>query len=836
MLGALSAHSKCPPRFASSFFCFFFLCKGEKGARDNALQARRSEAMRRTIQARLRESAIGVFPIEVTLLAALAAAACGSPGHSVASVQALVPDDPTSPALFAAPTGEVLQFGVEDGPFGNYFHRQGGAAAHLVTRSGNRPRFIAAFPANNQGIALWFRPAPADTRLWIGEADDAASVARGGDVTAVTRQANSQARESFGVRAKLRSNMNQLSVQLALLANLRSVRDYGYGVCLEDAAQFPELRNETIELLPDSNVVRFRRVQLTGNTLELLLRGEPGTQLAVRQEVLTPRPGCPASAGSASQVVDIQAEGGIQLELIALSDETPLTPIDPGTPRIRDRADAATQHDALAFLSYSEKLLAGSWRFLTYFGRDTLLSLRLLMPAVSPALVEAGLAAVIERINLDANARDTSFDFAIDPGDVAHEEEVGDFAAWKNSTENPSADPRAPRYDYKMVDDDFLLAPVLLQYLDSLGSGPEALTARDAFLNRTRGDGRTFADAVLANLALVLTRARPFAEDPAAPADKKAKLVGLKPGVPVGEWRDSNSGLAFGRHPFDVNAGLVPGALEAAAALYTRLGRSSEAADATSLLGQWRGVEELFRIDEPLATVESNVASYASAIGITDTGSELVAESDGLYSYYGIALDATGQPLPVLHTDHGFVFEFTAPADVYLIRAATTIGSDFPAGLNSELGFVVANPALASPDLSIVDPHDLASAEDDASVAFRSLFTTAQYHGTVVWSWQQALLASGVRRQLRRDDIGLEARAALERLECKLWSAISATSAFAAHELWSWQATGSGSLMYEPFGFNLADVDESNAIQLWSTVFQSVQPPSAEDNPRCAAR
>ncbi len=33
----------------------------------------------------------------------------------------------------------------------------------------------------------------------------------------------------------------------------------------------------------------------------------------------------------------------------------------------------------VASLTYKEKFTAGSWRFLTYFGRDTLIALRLFM-------------------------------------------------------------------------------------------------------------------------------------------------------------------------------------------------------------------------------------------------------------------------------------------------------------------------------------------------------------------------------------------------------------------------------------------------------------------------
>jgi hypothetical protein len=94
----------------------------------------------------------------------------------------------------------------------------------------------------------------------------------------------------------------------------------------------------------------------------------------------------------------------------------------------------------------------------------------------------------------------------------------------------------------------------------------------------------TFQAAIEANLALVIDRARPFADDPAPPAQKKAKLIALKPTVPVGQWRDSDLGIAFGRYAFDVNAGLAPGALEAAATLYTRFADAARAAEAERIV------------------------------------------------------------------------------------------------------------------------------------------------------------------------------------------------------------------------------------------------------------
>jgi hypothetical protein len=151
----------------------------------------------------------------------------------------------------------------------------------------------------------------------------------------------------------------------------------------------------------------------------------------------------------------------------------------------------------------------------------------------------------------------------------------------------------------------------------------------------------------------------------------------------------------------------------------------------------------------------------------------------------------------------------------------------------SNVGVMVANPALAPPDFTVTDPGDLTDPSDDARVALRALYTSAQYHGTVVWSWQQALLAAGIRRQIERTDIAADTRSILLRAECTLWRAIDAARRVRAGELWSWAAGPGGQLEYRPFGYNLTDVDESNAVQLWSTVFLVIEHPTAAQNALC---
>jgi hypothetical protein len=112
-----------------------------------------------------------------------------------------------------------------------------------------------------------------------------------------------------------------------------------------------------------------------------------------------------------------------------------------------------------------------------------------------------------------------------------------------------------------------------------------------------------------------------------------------------------------------------------------------------------------------------------------------------------------------------------------------------------------------------------------ADPALRARFTRHDYHGTVVWSWQQALLAAGIRNQLARTDLSADARRALEDAELALWEAIRGIQhlGMGTAELWSYTVRD-GRFVLVPFGEGHGDADESNAVQLWSTVYLSVQP------------
>lgn len=652
--------------------------------------------------------------------------------------------------------GETLEFELTEANVRNYFFRQDGVAAHALTTSGLAPRVVWAFPAENTGIGVWFYPPAQSTEIVMDT--QLAPVERADGM--------------WGVTSTLTSDASLLRVKKAVLGNVRNVRDYFYGATIP-----PEFDYEVIQ---GASSITLRLNCLDGiHHIELILEFLNGTKGGIE----------------GSQIVfHAGSSGKIQLKATALIDYPQLTPINKSELVTSEAANNPTALNALAFLSYEEKLMAGSWRFLTYFGRDTLLSVRMLMPVLQPRVMEAGLGAVIDRIGAN--------------GQVAHEEALGDYA-WVVRVGNKEQPPPPPGtmfstwLDYKMIDADFILPAVVADY----AATPTGQQRMQAFLNHKTPSGETYQAALKRNIDLVAQRATPFFEDPAA-----THLVAIIH-PEVGNWRDSGAGLGFGKYPYDVNVSLVPAALRGAARLYAAGLMGADTSRATTLNAMAAVWEQqappLFEIQLPEPTAKDRVSEYATSKGLDPTAA--VASITGPLTYRAVSLTADGVPVPVMNTDDGFIFLFNNPSDEFLREAAGRIIRPFPAGLRTDVGLVVANTAL-----------------DTFGSSLQRTFTRGDYHGTVIWSWQQAMLAAGLERQLKRTDLQAETIAQLRAAQTELWKVIQATRTLNTGELWSWKAQN-GKTVYDSFAdAAVAEkrfVDESNAAQLWSTVYLAVQPP-----------
>jgi len=664
------------------------------------------------------------------------------------------------PPANAQPHGAPLSYALTEGQNFNLFVQDGPTAAHVLLRNGEQPRILVAFPAGNSGVGLWFEPL-AKAADWRVERPP----------TPVTLQ-DARGRPLHGVRFTASTSAPRLVPRQALLTSVRFLRDY------QAVGRFPP--EVAVAPTTTANTLDWRRDRLDG---------APGYRLTLT-------------------VTHERIEGGamvathgerIAVEVTAATGETPLTPLATADLLNASAAPDPAARDALRFLSYREKFLAGSWRFDTYFGRDTLMSIRLLMPALAPAAIEAGLGAVLARVS--------------PIGEVAHEEGIGEFAVVDNKAHGRPAND-TPELDYKMIDGNYMLGPVAATYLldRATPATARAFLARPLADELHRGRRSPAGTMLVANLRLVVDTARAFADAPTT-----AHLIAIKRGFMAGQWRDSDTGLGGGRYPYDVNAALVPAALEAAARLLAsglldpylssdNLADREALAHAATMAAVWRReAPPLFTVERPYSDARRMANEYGQTFGIPSLPVERTWPRTLIF--HALALNADGSPVPIMNSDEGFALLFGNPAPTDLDTNVNAIMRPFPAGLMTEIGLLVANPALA-----------------DRQTQLR--FTPGAYHGAVVWSWQQALLAAGIERQLVRHDLPEPTRKLLMAAQATLWRAITANRAYGNSELWSWEYRD-GHYRVVPFGAGKADVDESNAAQLWSTVYLAVRPPAS---------
>jgi hypothetical protein len=271
-------------------------------------------------------------------------------------------------------------------------------------------------------------------------------------------------------------------------------------------------------------------------------------------------------------------------ELLSERGTRALAALRVAAPRGADAVDRQLQE--LALLAYEDRFLAGSWRFLTYFGRDTILSLRMMAPVLSDRALAAGLRSVVSRLSPE--------------GMVAHEEGLGDQAAFEHLQEaverSEQAGPSralaallrrrdslgARVLDRAMVDDDLMLPGLAADALERGVHLSEELVA-----------------LLLHNLDYVTSRLL-------------EGRISLREGRSVGDWRDSQEGLGFNPDSWSVNAGLTEPACRALARLAALVGYQPKV-DLVALAAEWRARRAGFRIELEASEVRSRLAAFLAS-------------------------------------------------------------------------------------------------------------------------------------------------------------------------------------------------------------------------------
>jgi len=637
-------------------------------------------------------------------------------------------------------TDADLRFSISEGQSENHFIRQNGISGHLNLRTHPAPRLIVAFPAGNSGAALFFKKTD-DDPAWGSVSD-----------IQVIQRADEAGRTLYGMQADIVIEAKELSLQEADVGSIRFLRR------AVDYTSLPPRGKPEVRI--DGNRVRFFRE-----------RPDEESSYIMDVEILA---GDLQTEDGISFVAN--ADGSLKIRVAAASGDPLEAPVSVARLLIDGNGRNQALEKSLAFLTYENKMLAGSWRFLTYFGRDTLLSVRLLMPILTAEAAEIGLGSVLERISVQ--------------GEVAHEEEIGELAVYRNMAERDSAT-AVPIYDYDMIDDNLMLAPVLTGYIETFG--PDR--ARQFLSGHTRTQ-EPLRNKLIENLNLVVRQASAFADEP-----DRSNLISIKDGLNDGNWRDSEEGLAGGRYPYDVNVVLMPAALHAVADIigsglldgYTDSLPSRE--ELARMAAVWEAnAARYFKVSVTAEQVRKRLVAYAREHGYPFVD---IPEKD--VSFYAVALDARFEPIPVMHSDIGADLLFLQRPERRLKTIVANVTRNFPAGLATPVGILSANPAFA-----------------DAEV--QALVTRNHYHGTVVWSWQQALIIAGLDTQLRRNDLSAALREDLKTARRKTWQSITASQDIINSELWSFAIHGD-EFVVTPFGQSEGHLTESNAVQLWSTVF-----------------
>lgn len=176
----------------------------------------------------------------------------------------------------------------------------------------------------------------------------------------------------------------------------------------------------------------------------------------------------------------------------------------------------------------------------------------------------------------------------------------------------------------------------------------------------------------------------------------------------------------------------------------------------------------------------SLVNSYVSESGFAGPSQTSSITSD--VTFYGLALEGNNNQdiVRVMNSDDCFRLFLLNTTNqnqltAFINQTANNINRQFPVGLSTSAGLLVANPAYGG------DP------------VYAANFTNNAYHGTVIWGWPLAMMAAGLDRQLSRCNssaapafctdraVYSNVRAAYNRL----WDEIEANSAQLSSEVWS---------------------------------------------------
>lgn len=287
-------------------------------------------------------------------------------------------------------------------PYSNYFYSDCNGATQAVVTSPLPdsdltligPRLIFAWPAGNSGVCTFYAPQSGQNGTLSIEMVNSTAGNPLGPV--YNPPSGNNPNPSVGVQGVLRFN-NSATLTVPILGSIREIRDFTEGPSL----LYPMIQNAINFTQNSDGSATLNRLWLD-NVTTMSITYAPQTR---KSKVTVSNRTVDFTAGDYLVSSEMNYP---QMEQLA-----PAQVLDPQSAGLITTMPSQTE--SLSFLSYSEKLLAGAWRFLTYFGRDSMISALLMEPIMSKgnaSAMEAVIGAVLERLNRT-------------DGSACHEETIG---------------------------------------------------------------------------------------------------------------------------------------------------------------------------------------------------------------------------------------------------------------------------------------------------------------------------------------------------------------------------------------------------------------------------
>ncbi|RYP77001.1 hypothetical protein DL770_007116 [Monosporascus sp. CRB-9-2] len=492
----------------------------------------------------------------------------------------------------ASCSNEATGFQLSDPPNDNYFYSDCHSASQVVMTSPLSdndltlmgPRLLVAWPAGNSDVVVFFQPQNGvNGSLSISLQNSTTT----GNALDPIYEASSSGSPMVGVSGHLKLNSSAI-LTIPILGSIRTIRDFTEGPSLlrpsiQDAIKFAEIGEGKISL------PRLWLDNETTTTLSFAPASQNGS-VEVRDRAVAFEAGTYSFNASFNYP---QLEQLSPQEVLNQHSQSLMS-------QYLDQAQSPS-------LSYSNKLLAGAWRFLTYFGRDSMITMLLMEPVLSTGEGE-------HHIHCSA-------------------------------------------YDYKMINTDYFLPVLLVDYFIKNAVGRSRASE---FLSKRATENPanyelTYRQLALLNAEKIMNASAPFA---VSGGQTKENLIHLREDEIVGEWRDSTYGLGGGRIPYNVNTALVPADLRAIGAL-AEAGFFPEHPEWNQTARNYAQVWEdnslhFFEVNVPQSEARSLVDNYVGSNSFP-----FVSRSQDINSsapFYGLALDGNNNQtlVRVMNTDDWF--------------------------------------------------------------------------------------------------------------------------------------------------------------------------------------